>query len=114
MKHVYVIAGKTTLIQALTGDANLHPRDQLFATLDVTAHGGLLPCRLPVIYVDTIGFLSQLPHNLIESFSATLEDVVHSVSFLPIDQCFSMWFSDPLHVAVQLLAAQYTIMHYGP
>lgn len=74
----YTNSGKTTLIQALTGDANLNPRDQLFATLDVTAHGGFLPCRLPVIYVDTIGFLSQLPHNLIGSFSATLEDVVHS------------------------------------
>ncbi|XP_077153025.1 putative GTP-binding protein 6 isoform X2 [Ranitomeya variabilis] len=74
----YTNSGKTTLIQALTGDSNLHPRNQLFATLDVTAHGGLLPCRMPVIYVDTIGFLSQLPHNLIESFSATLEDVIHS------------------------------------
>ncbi|CAJ0945993.1 unnamed protein product [Ranitomeya imitator] len=74
----YTNSGKTTLIQALTGDTNLHPRNQLFATLDVTAHGGLLPCRMPVIYVDTIGFLSQLPHNLIESFSATLEDVIHS------------------------------------
>ncbi|XP_056411822.1 putative GTP-binding protein 6 [Hyla sarda] len=74
----YTNSGKTTLIKALTGDLNLQPRDQLFATLDVTAHGGLLPCRMPVIYVDTIGFLSQLPHNLIESFSATLEDVVHS------------------------------------
>ncbi|XP_073397540.1 putative GTP-binding protein 6 [Dendrobates tinctorius] len=74
----YTNSGKTTLIQALTGDASLHPRNQLFATLDVTTHGGLLPCRMPVIYVDTIGFLSQLPHNLIESFSATLEDVIHS------------------------------------
>ncbi|XP_071991747.1 putative GTP-binding protein 6 isoform X2 [Engystomops pustulosus] len=74
----YTNSGKTTLIKALTGDIGLHPRDQLFATLDVTAHGGLLPCRMPVIYVDTIGFLSQLPHNLIESFSATLEDVVYS------------------------------------
>ncbi|KAM5180363.1 putative GTP-binding protein 6 [Mantella aurantiaca] len=74
----YTNSGKTTLIKALTGDASLQPRDQLFATLDVTAHGGLLPSRLPVIYVDTIGFLSQLPHNLIESFSATLEDVIHS------------------------------------
>lgn len=79
MLHIIVFAGKTTLIKALTGDASLQPRDQLFATLDVTAHGGFLPCRLPVIYVDTIGFLSQLPHNLIESFSATLEDVIHSV-----------------------------------
>ncbi|KAM4701490.1 putative GTP-binding protein 6 [Discoglossus pictus] len=74
----YTNCGKTTLIKALTGDAALQPRDQLFATLDVTAHAGLLPCRMPVIYVDTIGFLSQLPHNLIESFSATLEDVVYS------------------------------------
>ncbi|OCT92515.1 hypothetical protein XELAEV_18015572mg [Xenopus laevis] len=74
----YTNSGKTTLIKALTGDEGLQPRDQLFATLDVTSHAGLLPCHMPVIYVDTIGFLSQLPHNLIESFSATLEDVVHS------------------------------------
>ncbi|XP_075056173.1 putative GTP-binding protein 6 isoform X2 [Mixophyes fleayi] len=74
----YTNCGKTTLVKALTDDANLQPRNQLFATLDVTAHGGLLPCRMPVIFIDTIGFLSQLPHNLIESFSATLEDVVYS------------------------------------
>lgn len=74
------LAGKTTLIKALTGDAAVQPRDQLFATLDVTAHAGSLPSRMAVIYMDTIGFLSQLPHSLIESFSATLEDVAHSVS----------------------------------
>lgn len=74
----YTNCGKTTLIKALTGDEGMQPRNQLFATLDVTAHAGFLSSRLPVIYVDTIGFLSQLPHNLIKSFSATLEDVVHS------------------------------------
>ncbi|XP_069492726.1 putative GTP-binding protein 6 [Ambystoma mexicanum] len=74
----YTNCGKTTLIKTLTGDEGMQPRDQLFATLDVTAHAGLLPSRLPVIYVDTIGFLSQLPHDLIQSFSATLEDVAHS------------------------------------
>ncbi|XP_077002165.1 putative GTP-binding protein 6 [Tamandua tetradactyla] len=74
----YTNCGKTTLIKALTGEAALQPRDQLFATLDVTAHGGLLPSRMPVLYVDTIGFLSQLPHSLIGSFSATLEDVACS------------------------------------
>ncbi|XP_026951370.1 putative GTP-binding protein 6 isoform X3 [Sagmatias obliquidens] len=76
----YTNCGKTTLIKALTGDAAIQPRDQLFATLDVTAHAGRLPSRLTVIYMDTIGFLSQLPHSLVESFSATLEDVGHSVS----------------------------------
>ncbi|KAL4663961.1 hypothetical protein H8959_012905 [Pygathrix nigripes] len=74
----YTNCGKTTLIKALTGDAAIQPRDQLFATLDITAHAGALPSRMTVLYVDTIGFLSQLPHGLIESFSATLEDVAHS------------------------------------
>ncbi|XP_010829399.1 PREDICTED: putative GTP-binding protein 6 [Bison bison bison] len=69
---------KTTLIKALTGDAAIQPRNQLFATLDITAHAGRLPSALTVLYMDTIGFLSQLPHSLVESFSATLQDVAHS------------------------------------
>uniref|UniRef100_A0AAV2KTI1 Putative GTP-binding protein 6 n=1 Tax=Knipowitschia caucasica TaxID=637954 RepID=A0AAV2KTI1_KNICA len=74
----YTNCGKTTLIKALTGDCGLQPRNQLFATLDVTVHAGTLPSRMSVLYVDTIGFLSQLPHLLIDSFSATLEDIKHS------------------------------------
>lgn len=72
-------AGKTTLIKSLTGDSGLQPKNQLFATLDVTVHAGQLPNHMTVLYVDTIGFLSQLPHRLIDSFSATLEDIKHSV-----------------------------------
>ncbi|XP_035997425.1 putative GTP-binding protein 6 isoform X2 [Fundulus heteroclitus] len=75
----YTNCGKTTLIKALTGDSGLQPRNQLFATLDVTVHAGQLPSHMTVLYVDTIGFLSQLPHQLIDSFSATLEDITHSV-----------------------------------
>nr|XP_054762581.1 putative GTP-binding protein 6 isoform X1 [Lytechinus pictus] len=74
----YTNAGKTSLIKALTGDARLEPRDQLFATLDVTSHAGYLSNRMPVIYVDTVGFISDLPHQLIASFAATLEDVLHA------------------------------------
>ncbi|KAK2835924.1 hypothetical protein Q5P01_016408 [Channa striata] len=74
----YTNCGKTTLIKALTGDSCLQPRNQLFATLDVTVHAGQLPSHMTVLYVDTIGFLSQLPHQLIDSFSATLEDIKHS------------------------------------
>ncbi|XP_039770107.1 putative GTP-binding protein 6, partial [Ornithorhynchus anatinus] len=74
----YTNSGKTSLIRALTGDPAAEPRDQPFATLDITAYAGALPSRLTVIYVDTIGFLSQLPHALIGSFSATLEDVAHA------------------------------------
>ncbi|XP_078732448.1 putative GTP-binding protein 6 isoform X4 [Lampetra fluviatilis] len=70
--------GKTTLARALTRDLSLEPHDAVFATLDVTAHAGLLPGRTTALYVDTVGFLSRLPHGLVHAFSATLEDVLHS------------------------------------
>ncbi|CAH2007911.1 unnamed protein product [Acanthoscelides obtectus] len=76
----YTNAGKTCLIKSLTGEERLQPKDQLFATLDVTVHSGLLPSGLEVLYIDTVGFLSDLPTNLIECFVATLEDAVLAVS----------------------------------
>lgn len=78
----YTNAGKTTLIKALSQDASMVPKDMLFATLDSTHHVGKLPCGLPVLYVDTIGFVSDLPMELVESFSATLEDSMNAVSVL--------------------------------
>ncbi|XP_066996839.2 putative GTP-binding protein 6 isoform X1 [Anabrus simplex] len=72
----YTNAGKTSLIRALTGNLELKPEDKLFATLDVTMHLGSLPCSLKLLYVDTIGFISDIPTHLIESFVATLEDAV--------------------------------------
>lgn len=77
----YTNAGKTSLIKALTGEAKLQPRNQLFATLDVTVHEGSLPSGLKILYVDTVGFISDIPTDLIECFVATLEDAVLSVSF---------------------------------
>ena len=77
----YTNAGKTTLIKTLSKDERLHPKDMLFATLDTTMHAGKLPCGLRVLYVDTIGFISDLPHELVESFASTLEDVTSAVSF---------------------------------
>ncbi|XP_078732446.1 putative GTP-binding protein 6 isoform X3 [Lampetra fluviatilis] len=74
----YTNSGKTTLARALTRDLSLEPHDAVFATLDVTAHAGLLPGRTTALYVDTVGFLSRLPHGLVHAFSATLEDVLHS------------------------------------
>ena len=54
--------------------------DKLFATLDTTAHRGRLPTGLNLVYVDTVGFITDLPHELVESFAATLEDVKTAVS----------------------------------
>ena len=57
----------------------MQPRDQLFATLDVTMHAGRLPNSVTVLYADTIGFISDIPTDLIESFAAVLEDVNNAV-----------------------------------
>ncbi|KAJ6600661.1 putative GTP-binding protein 6 [Pseudolycoriella hygida] len=72
----YTNAGKTSLIKALTNEQRLEPKDQLFATLDVTAHTGMTPSNLKVIFMDTVGFMSEIPTGLIECFIATLEDAM--------------------------------------
>lgn len=72
----YTNAGKTSLIKALTEEESLQPKNQLFATLDVTAHAGLLPCKLEVLFMDTVGFMADIPTGLIECFVATLEDAM--------------------------------------
>ena len=70
----YTNAGKSTLFNALTG-AKVTAKDQLFATLDPTMRGLRLPSGRRVILSDTVGFISQLPHELVEAFRATLEEV---------------------------------------
>ncbi|XP_053694900.1 putative GTP-binding protein 6 [Sabethes cyaneus] len=72
----YTNAGKTSLIKAFTEEKSLEPRNQLFATLDVTAHAGWLPCKLEVLFMDTVGFMADIPTGLIECFVATLEDAM--------------------------------------
>ena len=81
----YTNAGKTTLVKALSRDEAMQPKDMLFATLDTTMHSGKLLSGMKVIYLDTIGFISDLPHELVESFQSTLEEVIHAVSFAYID-----------------------------
>lgn len=76
----YTNCGKTSLIKALTDDTKLEPKNQLFATLDVTLHAGLLPSKMRVLYVDTVGFISNIPTTLIECFLVTLEDALYSVN----------------------------------
>lgn len=69
----YTNSGKSTLFNALTG-ADTFAADQLFATLDSTLRRIELPHLGPAILADTVGFIRQLPHQLIEAFRATLEE----------------------------------------
>jgi GTPase len=70
----YTNAGKSTLFNRLTGSEVL-AKDLLFATLDTTQRTIRLPQGRPAIIADTVGFISDLPHELVESFRATLEEV---------------------------------------
>jgi len=70
----YTNAGKSTLFNHLT-NAEVLAQDMLFATLDPTLRTVKLPGGRPAILSDTVGFISDLPHELIEAFRATLEEV---------------------------------------
>jgi len=70
----YTNAGKSTVLNLLTG-ADVVAEDKLFATLDPTTRSFVLPNKQRVLLTDTVGFLRKLPHTLIESFKATLEEV---------------------------------------
>jgi len=73
----YTNAGKSTLLNALTGSKVL-AEDILFATLDPTTRRLRLPTNQNVLLTDTVGFIRKLPHKLVEAFKATLEEVVQA------------------------------------
>ena len=73
----YTNAGKSTLFNRLT-EAGVFVKDQLFSTLDTTTRLLPLPGNQESLLVDTVGFIRRLPHHLIESFKATLEEAVHA------------------------------------
>ena len=73
----YTNAGKSTLFNALTG-ADVLAEDKLFATLDPTTRRLRLETNQNVLLSDTVGFIRKLPHRLVESFKATLEEVVQA------------------------------------
>ena len=73
----YTNAGKSTLLNRLTKSEVL-TEDKLFATLDTTTRALTLPSREKVLVSDTVGFIQNLPHSLIEAFSSTLEEALNS------------------------------------
>ena len=73
----YTNAGKSTLFNSLS-NADVVSEDQLFATLDPTMRSMKLPSGREAILSDTVGFVSDLPHELVEAFRATLEEVVEA------------------------------------
>lgn len=71
----YTNAGKSTLLNCLSG-SDIMAKDMLFATLDTTTRAIELPDGQPLLLTDTVGFVRNLPHRLVEAFKATLEESV--------------------------------------
>lgn len=69
----YTNAGKSTLFNQLT-NAKVYAADQLFATLDPTLRKVKLPAGFPIVLADTVGFIRQLPHDLVAAFRSTLKE----------------------------------------
>jgi GTP-binding protein HflX len=79
----YTNAGKSTLFNNLTG-SDVFAADQLFATLDPTMRRLDVPEQGPVIFADTVGFISHLPHRLVDAFRATLEEAASATLLLHV------------------------------
>ncbi len=73
----YTNAGKSTLLNALTG-AGVLAEDKLFATLDTTTRQVALPSGGGMLLTDTVGFIQKLPHHLVRAFRATLDEMKHA------------------------------------
>jgi len=73
----YTNAGKSTLMNVLT-NASVYAEDKLFATLDPTSRKLVLPSGREIVLIDTVGFIRKLPHDLVEAFKSTLEELKYA------------------------------------
>ena len=99
----YTNVGKSSLLNVLTGSEILE-KDMLFATLDPTARKLVLPSGQTVILVDTVGFVSRLPHNLVEAFKSTLEQAKYADVILCVCDCSSEDCMSQIQITRQVLS----------
>jgi len=99
----YTNAGKSTLFNRLTG-AGVLSKDMLFATLDPTMREVTLPSGRGAVMADTVGFISQLPTELIEAFKSTLEEVIHADLLLHVHDAASEFIAEDADDVMAVLA----------
>lgn len=98
----YTNAGKSTLLNALTG-ADVLSEDKLFATLDPTTRKCKLPGGQQILLTDTVGFIRKLPHHLIEAFKSTLEEVRYADLILHVVDASSKEYDSQMLVVYNTL-----------
>lgn len=99
----YTNAGKSTLLNRLT-DAGILAEDKLFATLDPTTRKFTLPCGVDILLTDTVGFIRNLPHHLINAFKSTLDEAVFADIILILVDASDPEATSQLNVTEKLLA----------
>ena len=100
----YTNAGKSTLFNRLTG-AEVLAKDMLFATLDPTMRGVTLPTGQKIILSDTVGFISDLPTQLVAAFRATLEEVLSADLILHVRDISHPETAEQAAVVAEILAS---------
>ncbi len=85
----YTNAGKSTLLNALTRQSAVYADDKLFATLDPTTRRVHMPAGGEMLFTDTVGFIQKLPHSLVSSFRATLEETTFADVILHVQDASS-------------------------
>ena len=98
----YTNVGKSSLTNALCG-AEIFEADMLFATLDPTARKCTLPSGLQVILVDTVGFVSRLPHDLVDAFKSTLEEAKYADIIVHVVDTSNPQMDAQMHVVYETL-----------
>lgn len=99
----YTNAGKSTLMRALTG-SDVYIADKLFATLDTTVRSLSPPTHPPVLLSDTVGFIDNLPHDLVASFKSTLDEALEASLLLHVVDASDRGWRRQLSVTREVLA----------
>ena len=111
----YTNAGKSSILKGMSGEKDVFVEDRLFATLDPLTRDVSLGENLSVLLTDTVGFIRKLPHHLVASFRATLEEVQEADLLLHvIDASHPMWETQRLvvdDVLAELGVAEKPVTH---
>ncbi|MDR0841160.1 MAG: GTPase HflX [Christensenellaceae bacterium] len=99
----YTNVGKSTLLNALT-DAGVMAEDKLFATLDPVVRKLALPGGTQALLSDTVGFINKLPHDLIEAFQSTLDEVRYAELILHVVDVSSSYYESQMAVVEDVIA----------
>ncbi|NLB41987.1 MAG: GTPase HflX [Clostridiales bacterium] len=99
----YTNAGKSTLMNSLSG-SDVLVEDKLFATLDPVSRGIVLPDGQTILLIDTVGFIDKLPHDLVEAFHSTLEEIVEADLILHVVDGGSETLIEQMEVVKKVLS----------